>query len=136
MALTLGSTGLVIDTPGVRSFGLAHVDPDDVLSAFEDLVEGSVDCEPGCTHESPAGVRPGCLCGAGRCREHGPARLASLRGLLSSLMPAQRRARRRRGSAPERQVRITQSLLPYFGPEGGESPAVGPKYLKLVQVST
>ncbi|WP_146339280.1 ribosome small subunit-dependent GTPase A [Nesterenkonia sp. NBAIMH1] len=90
VALTLGSTGLVIDTPGVRSFGLAHVDPDDVLSAFEDLVEGSVDCEPGCTHESPAG---GCALDAyveqGGAGEHGPARLASLRGLLSSLAGAE-----------------------------------------------
>ncbi|MDO5492746.1 MAG: GTPase RsgA, partial [Nesterenkonia sp.] len=79
----------VIDTPGVRSFGLAHVGPDDVLAAFEDLVEGSVDCEPGCRHESPQG---GCALdewvGEGRAGEHGPARLASLRGLLSSLSGA------------------------------------------------
>lgn len=76
----------VIDTPGVRSFGLAHVGPDDVLAAFEDLVEGSADCEPGCVHESPQG---GCALdawvAAGRAGSHGPARLASLRGLLSSL---------------------------------------------------
>lgn len=76
----------VIDTPGVRTFGLAHVDPDDVLDAFEDLVEGSADCEPGCTHESPAG---GCALdsyvASGRAGSHGPARLTSLRGLLASL---------------------------------------------------
>ncbi len=29
----------VIDTPGVRSFGLAHVDPDHLLGAFADLAE-------------------------------------------------------------------------------------------------
>lgn len=76
----------VIDTPGVRTFGLAHVDPDDVLAAFEDLVEGSTDCEPGCAHESPAG---GCALDAyvkaGHAGDHGPARLVSLRGLLASL---------------------------------------------------
>ncbi len=79
----------IIDTPGIRSFGLAHVDPDDVLGAFEDLVEGSAECEPGCAHESPEG---GCALDAwveaGRAGEHGPARLASLRGLLASLSGA------------------------------------------------
>lgn len=78
-------TSWIIDTPGVRTFGLAHVDADDVLSAFEDLVEGSAGCEPGCVHESPQG---GCALddyvAAGHAGEHGPARLASLRGLLRS----------------------------------------------------
>ena len=30
--------GWVIDTPGVRSFGLAHVTPDDIPAAFDDLL--------------------------------------------------------------------------------------------------
>lgn len=83
---TAALTSWVIDTPGVRTFGLAHVDPDDVLSAFGDLVEGSADCEPGCRHESPEG---GCALDAwvasGRAGTHGSARLESLRGLLASL---------------------------------------------------
>lgn len=80
----------VIDTPGVRTFGLAHVDPDDVLAAFDDLVQGSTDCEPGCAHESPAG---GCALdayvAAGHAGTHGSARLRSLRGLLKSLTGSQ-----------------------------------------------
>ncbi|GAA1150280.1 ribosome small subunit-dependent GTPase A [Nesterenkonia lutea] len=76
----------IIDTPGVRTFGLAHVAPDDVLGAFSDLVDGSVDCEPGCAHVSPEG---GCALDAwveaGHAGEHGAARLASLRGLISSM---------------------------------------------------
>lgn len=43
-------SGWVIDTPGVRSFGLAHIDPDRVLQAFEDLEEIIEDCPRGCTH--------------------------------------------------------------------------------------
>lgn len=89
VALRLDPRGWVIDTPGVRSFGLAHVDPDDVLAAFEDLVEGSVDCEPGCEHASAEG---GCALddyvAAGHAGDHGPARLQSLRGLLKSLAGA------------------------------------------------
>jgi len=42
--------GTVIDTPGIRSFGLAHVTADDVLAAFDELAEVAVDCPPGCGH--------------------------------------------------------------------------------------
>lgn len=44
----------VIDTPGVRSFGLAHVDPDHLLGAFADLAEVAEDCPRGCTHAADA----------------------------------------------------------------------------------
>lgn len=43
-------TGWVIDTPGVRSFGLAHVEPENILAAFEDLAEIASQCPRGCTH--------------------------------------------------------------------------------------
>lgn len=52
IALPLAGGGWVIDTPGVRSFGLAHIDVDDVLDAFDDLQPASEDCPPGCTHHS------------------------------------------------------------------------------------
>ncbi|MCF6506020.1 ribosome small subunit-dependent GTPase A [Blastococcus sp. MG754426] len=42
--------GTVIDTPGIRSFGLAHVTADDVLVAFEDIAEAATECPPGCGH--------------------------------------------------------------------------------------
>src|SRR4051812_3914796 len=48
--LDLPGGGTVIDTPGIRSFGLAHVTADDVLAAFDDMEEASVDCPPGCGH--------------------------------------------------------------------------------------
>ena len=45
----------VIDTPGVRSFGLAHVDPDHLLHAFADLGDASDErCPRGCTHAADA----------------------------------------------------------------------------------
>ena len=47
--------GWVIDTPGIRSFGLAHIQPDNVLLAFSDLAEATADCPRGCGHMgSPA----------------------------------------------------------------------------------
>ncbi len=42
--------GMVIDTPGIRSFGLAHVTADDVLAAFDEIAEAAVDCPPLCGH--------------------------------------------------------------------------------------
>ncbi|MCV2488702.1 ribosome small subunit-dependent GTPase A [Geodermatophilus sp. YIM 151500] len=48
--LDLPGGGRVVDTPGIRSFGLAHVTADDVLAAFDDLAEAAVDCPPLCGH--------------------------------------------------------------------------------------
>jgi ribosome biogenesis GTPase len=48
--LDLPEGGTVIDTPGIRSFGLAHVTADDVLAAFDEINEASVDCPPLCGH--------------------------------------------------------------------------------------
>jgi ribosome biogenesis GTPase / thiamine phosphate phosphatase len=46
-----GGSGWVIDTPGVRSFGLSHITPADVLKAFPDLAEFAEDCPRGCAHD-------------------------------------------------------------------------------------
>ncbi|MEH3068767.1 MAG: ribosome small subunit-dependent GTPase A [Aeromicrobium erythreum] len=56
-ATTGGRGGWIIDTPGFRSFGLAHVEVDDVLRAFPDLDDASRDCPRGCTH---AATEPEC----------------------------------------------------------------------------
>ncbi len=46
--------GWVVDTPGVRSFGLSHVTPDSIVAAFGDLAEIVEDCPRGCRHDSGA----------------------------------------------------------------------------------
>jgi ribosome biogenesis GTPase / thiamine phosphate phosphatase len=53
VALPLHGSGWVIDTPGIRSFGLAHIAPEDVLLAFSDLAEAIEDCPRGCGHMGP-----------------------------------------------------------------------------------
>jgi ribosome biogenesis GTPase len=74
--------GWVVDTPGVRSFGLAHVTPDDVLAAFDDLAAAVEDCPRGCGHLGPP-ADPECaldvLVARGQLR---PGRLAALRRVL------------------------------------------------------
>ena len=84
----------IIDTPGIRSFGLAHVDPDRIVEAFDELGEAIAECPKGCRHTEDS---PGCALDGwvarGRAGAAGPARLASLRRLL--------RAREGSGDAPE-----------------------------------
>lgn len=73
--------GLLIDTPGVRSFGLAHVDVERVIHAFPDLEPGTADCPRSCTHDEPD-----CNLDAyAQANGVDPARLASLRRLLTSM---------------------------------------------------
>ena len=80
-----GGTGWVIDTPGVRSFGLGHVDPANILGAFTDLARIAEDCPRGCTHLPDA---PDCAMNeavaAGELGETGRARLDSLQRLLAT----------------------------------------------------
>jgi ribosome biogenesis GTPase len=80
IALELPGGGWVIDTPGVRSFGLAHVDLDRVIHAFPDLEAGTTDCPRSCSHDEPECALDDWVA-AGHSE---PARLASLRRLLRS----------------------------------------------------
>ncbi len=85
VALPLSFGGWVIDTPGIRSFGLAHIEPDDVLLAFSDLAEAIKDCPRGCGHLG-APADPECALDD----LTGPAarRVAAARRLLGSLHDA------------------------------------------------
>ncbi len=82
VALRLPEGGWVIDTPGIRSFGLAHVDPDHLIHAFPDLDAEAAECPRGCTH---AASEPECALddavAAGRLAS---ARVDSYRRLLAS----------------------------------------------------
>lgn len=77
-----GDPGWVIDTPGVRSFGLSHVTPARIVAAFDDLAAIVADCPRGCTHTA---AEPECaLDEAVRTGELSPVRLESFRRMLGS----------------------------------------------------
>lgn len=81
VSLSLPGGGWVVDTPGIRSFGLAHVDADLLLRAFPDLAAGTDECPRGCTHDEPdCGLDAWVAAGHAR-----PERLDSLRRLLRSV---------------------------------------------------
>src|SRR5208282_2537367 len=53
VALRLPGGGAIIDTPGLRSFGLGHMSPERIVAAFDDLAAGAADCPAGCGHLGP-----------------------------------------------------------------------------------
>lgn len=74
--------GWIVDTPGIRSFGLAHVEPENLIEAFPDLDEMTETCPRGCTH---AADEPECgLDEAVADGEADPERVASFRRLLEA----------------------------------------------------
>ncbi|WP_121258125.1 ribosome small subunit-dependent GTPase A [Nocardioides ferulae] len=80
--LALPGGGWIVDTPGIRSFGLAHVQPEHLIEAFPDLDEMTEDCPRGCTHGSD---EPECgLDEAVAAEQADPERVASFRRLLAA----------------------------------------------------
>ena len=98
-ALELPGGGWVIDTPGVRSFGVSHVGSADVLRGFPDLARVAEDCPRGCTHEDGVvdcaldawtGAADGPNApGASAARKERRARVESFRRLLAPSLEAE-----------------------------------------------
>ena len=80
------ANGWIIDTPGIRSFGLGHIDPKNLLRSFEDLWETIASCPRGCTHlaESPDCALDEAI-ESGVLGTQAASRVDSLRRLMTSL---------------------------------------------------
>ncbi|MGO4340524.1 ribosome small subunit-dependent GTPase A [Pedococcus sp. 2YAF34] len=76
-----GDEGWVIDTPGVRSFGLAHVDLGRIIQLFPDLEAGTSQCPRGCSHDEEECALDAWVA-SGQAGPAGASRLESLRRLL------------------------------------------------------
>ncbi len=50
LALRLSGGGWIIDTPGIRAFGLSHLDKNRIIEAFPDIYEITQNCMPRCSH--------------------------------------------------------------------------------------
>jgi ribosome biogenesis GTPase / thiamine phosphate phosphatase len=84
VALPLPGGGWVVDTPGIRSFGLAHIEPGDIVSAFPEFVEAVEECPSNCGHLGPP-EDPDCMLDVVTAEgQASPGRLASVRRLLVS----------------------------------------------------
>jgi ribosome biogenesis GTPase len=83
VSLRLPGGGWIIDTPGIRSFGLGHVQPENLLRGFSDLAAAAEACPRGCTHLPDA---PDCELNEAAARgELNPDRVDSLQRLLITL---------------------------------------------------
>ena len=80
-----GASGWVVDTPGVRSFGLGHVSAANVVNAFAELRDIAAACPRGCAHSTDtAGCELSIAAASGQLTAAQKQRLLSLRRLLNS----------------------------------------------------
>lgn len=84
IALPLPGGGWVVDTPGIRSFGLAHVKPRRLVDCFPDLAPGTAACPSDCDHRDPEVCELDAWVAAGHAAAQ---RLDSLRRLLDNAGP-------------------------------------------------
>lgn len=83
VALPLPEHGWVVDTPGIRSFGLAHVTANDVIRVFDGFAEAAEECPPNCGHLG-GDDDPDCHLDTFAAAEGRDEQLHSLRRLLRS----------------------------------------------------
>ena len=80
-ALKVNNKTWIIDTPGIRSFGLAHASVEEILQGFPDLIQATTQCQKSCSHQDTS-------CAIESAAFENPAllpRLDSFRRLLASL---------------------------------------------------
>jgi ribosome biogenesis GTPase len=77
------SDGWIIDTPGIRAFGLSHIDNQLIVDAFSDLSEVAANCLSNCSHSESSCKLDAWAAPDGVPNPHRTARLASLRSLLA-----------------------------------------------------
>lgn len=82
IALPLQSGGWIIDTPGIRAFGLAHRNPRDIVNAFPDLAEAASTCMSHCSHAEESCALNAWIAADPEAIEERTLRLESLRSLL------------------------------------------------------
>lgn len=77
-AFSLGTDTWIIDTPGVRSFGLAHVERNRVVGAFPEFAEAIEHCPRNCSHDEDD-----CALNHWELSDDSRERLKNLRNLLN-----------------------------------------------------
>ena len=82
IALELPAGGWIIDTPGIRAFGLAHRDPREIVEAFPDLAEAASTCMSHCSHAEESCSLNQWITAVPAQQEERQLRVESLRSLL------------------------------------------------------
>ncbi|MEY3408219.1 MAG: ribosome small subunit-dependent GTPase [Actinomycetota bacterium] len=85
IAIELPTGGWIVDTPGVRSFGLGHVKAESLIDFYPELIPGTVNCPRACSHDEAECGLPDFVVSAGISAN----RLDSYHRLLRSLVSAE-----------------------------------------------
>lgn len=82
IALPLVNGGWIIDTPGIRAFGLAHLNKERIIESFPDIYQVAQTCMPHCSHHEPSCALNSWIDSDAALRDERQIRVASLRSLL------------------------------------------------------
>lgn len=74
----------LIDTPGIRAFGLSHLDQHKIIAAFDDLLEVTNSCMTNCSHNEEKCALNEWMAPGGQEIPERAARVRSLQSLLSA----------------------------------------------------
>lgn len=78
------NSGWIIDTPGIRAFGLSHIDPNRIVAAFAELKDVAATCMTNCSHNEEGCALNEWAAPSGNEIPERVFRLASLRSLLAA----------------------------------------------------
>ena len=82
IALPLINGGWIIDTPGIRAFGLSHLNKDRVIESFPDIYQVIQTCMPNCSHHEASCALNAWIESDSALKSERLIRVTSLRSLL------------------------------------------------------
>ncbi len=82
IALPLAGGGWIIDTPGIRAFGLSHLNKDRIIESFPEIYQVTQSCMPNCSHSEASCALNAWIESDAAAKSERIIRVASLRSLL------------------------------------------------------
>ena len=82
IALPLAGGGWIIDTPGIRAFGLSHLNKDRIIESFPEIYQVTQSCMPNCSHSEASCALNAWIESDAAAKSERVIRVTSLRSLL------------------------------------------------------
>ena len=82
IALPLAGGGWIIDTPGIRAFGLSHLNKDRIIESFPEIYQVTQSCMPNCSHSEASCALNAWIESDAAAKSERLIRVTSLRSLL------------------------------------------------------
>ena len=78
----VNSDGWIIDTPGIRAFGLSHLNKDRIIESFPEIYQVTQSCMPNCSHSEASCALNAWIESDAAAKSERLIRVTSLRSLL------------------------------------------------------